>query len=102
MCSHVDSHLGDHPGNARNIAASALLAAFCLITLAPAGPAGAQAPSRDLTALKRDFRRPAPAAIENPALADLGRALFFDPRISGSGNDCGSHEDESGCASRAS
>ena len=85
MGSHVDNHLGRHPENPRNIVASALLAAFCLITLAPAGPAVAQAPPRDLTALKRDYRRPPPVAVENPALADLGRELFFDPRISASG-----------------
>ena len=85
MGSHVDSHLGSRPENARNVAASALLAAFCLIALAPVGPAGAQAPPRDVTALKRDYRRPPPLAIANPALVDLGRELFFDPRISASG-----------------
>jgi hypothetical protein len=61
--------------NARNLTASAVLAAFCLIAVAPAGPAGAQAPPRDLTALKRDYRRPPPLAVENPALVDLGRVL---------------------------
>src|ERR1700675_1547848 len=50
--------------NARNLAASAVLAALCLIAVAPAGPAGAQAPPRDLTALKRDYRRPPPLAVE--------------------------------------
>jgi len=81
----MGSQFDNHPGNAGSVAASALLAAFCLIVLAPAGPAGAQAPPRDLTALKRDYRRPPPLAIENPALVDLGRALFFDPHISASG-----------------
>jgi cytochrome c peroxidase len=89
MGSHVDSRLGNPQDNARNSAASTVLgsfcmAAFCLIALALA-PAGAQAPPRDLTALKRDYRRPPPIAIESPALADLGRQLFFDPRISASG-----------------
>jgi cytochrome c peroxidase len=89
MGSHVDSRLGNPQDNARNSAASTVLgsfcmAAFCLIALALA-PAGAQAPPRDLTALKRDYRRPPPIAIESPALVDLGRQLFFDPRISASG-----------------
>jgi cytochrome c peroxidase len=85
MGSHVDSQLGTRPEHARNVAAPALLAAFCLMALASAGPAGAQAPPRDLTALKRDYQRPPPLAIANPALVDLGRELFFDPRISASG-----------------
>jgi cytochrome c peroxidase len=72
-------------GIARSIAASAVLAAFGLIVIVPAGPARAQAPLTDLTALKRDYRRPPPVAVENQALADLGRELFFDPRISASG-----------------
>jgi cytochrome c peroxidase len=70
---------------AASIAKSAVVAAFCLVVLAPAGPAQAQAPQRDLTALKRDYRRPPPLAVENPALVDLGRDLFFDKRISASG-----------------
>jgi cytochrome c peroxidase len=39
----------------------------------------------DLAAMKRDYRRPAPVAIENQPLVDLGRDLFVDPRISASG-----------------
>jgi len=62
-----------------------VLAAGCLIVLAPTGPAHAQTAQPDLTALKRDYRRPPPFPIENQALADLGRELFFDPRISASG-----------------
>jgi cytochrome c peroxidase len=87
----MNRHLGNarylgnarHLGNARYVAASAVLTAFCLIVVVPAGPAQAQA--QDLTALKRDYRRPPPVAIANPALVDLGRELFFDPRISASG-----------------
>src|ERR1700722_12566346 len=79
----MNRHLGNagRLGNARHVAASTVLAAFCLIAVAPAGPAQAQ----DLTALKRDYPPPPPVAIENPALVDLGRELFFDPRISASG-----------------
>jgi cytochrome c peroxidase len=67
------------------IAALALLAAGALIVLAQTGPVQAQAPQADLTALKRDYRRAPPLPVENQALVDLGRELFFDPRISASG-----------------
>jgi cytochrome c peroxidase len=74
-------------GIARGIATSAVVAAFCLVVLAPAGSAQAQAQVRapDLTALRQQYRRPPPLATENPALVELGRELFFDPRISASG-----------------
>lgn len=45
--------------------------------------AGGAAP--DLDAIKRAYRRPPALPVENAALADLGRALFFDPLISASG-----------------
>ena len=38
-----------------------------------------------LAAMKADYRRPPPRPIENPALVDLGRSLFWDSRISASG-----------------
>ena len=58
------------------------------LTLGTAAPALAQnAGGRSgLPALKRDYRRPPPLPIANPALVNLGRELFFDPRISASGN----------------
>ena len=58
-------------------------AACILIALCWTAPTPAQAP--DLLAAKRDYRRPPPLAVENPALVELGRALFFDPLISASG-----------------
>jgi cytochrome c peroxidase len=63
------------------------LGAAALVLLIPAGSVRTQETSArpDLNAIKRDFRRPAPRAIENRALVDLGRDLFFDPRISASG-----------------
>jgi cytochrome c peroxidase len=72
------------------------LATAGLLAIFLAAPAPAQNPlpyppvqaaegKVDLGALKRDYRRPAPRAIENQALVDLGRDLFFDPRISASG-----------------
>jgi cytochrome c peroxidase len=67
----------------RHNAPTAIAAACILAALTWAGPAPAQAP--DLTAAKRDYRRPPPLAVANPALAALGRELFFDPLISASG-----------------
>jgi cytochrome c peroxidase len=72
-------------GIEKTIAALGAMAAFCLIVVTPTGVALAQAAQADLTALKRDYRRPPPTPIENKALVDLGRELFFDPRISASG-----------------
>jgi cytochrome c peroxidase len=57
------------------------LAAAGLFVLPRAEPTQAQG----LDAIKQDYRRPAPRPVENQALVDLGRALFFDPRISASG-----------------
>jgi cytochrome c peroxidase len=64
-----------------------VLAAAVLFVLAPAELTQAQGPATrpDLGAIKRDYRRPAPRPVENQSLVDLGRALFFDPRISASG-----------------
>src|SRR5262245_9661142 len=59
-----------------------MLAALLLL-LAQPDPVLAQATG--LAALKRDYHRPPPRPVENRALADLGRGLFFEPRISASG-----------------
>jgi cytochrome c peroxidase len=68
-----------------HVAALALTTAAGL--LAPVMAAQAQgAPAQsDLAALKREYRRPPSRPIENRALVDLGRDLFFDPLISASG-----------------
>jgi cytochrome c peroxidase len=39
----------------------------------------------EIANMKRDYRRPAPLPIGNAALVELGRELFFDPRVSASG-----------------
>jgi len=39
----------------------------------------------DLTRMKSEYRRPPVRPVENQPLADLGRELFFDPKISASG-----------------
>ncbi len=41
---------------------------------------------KELAELKELYRRPAPQPVENPALAELGRDLFFSPKLSASGN----------------
>jgi cytochrome c peroxidase len=69
----------------RRITALVAVAAGCLIILAQAGLAQVQAPRPDPSALRADYRRPPPAPIENRALVELGRELFFDPLISASG-----------------
>ena len=63
------------------VAAAILLAAAGVLVLTQSQPA----PAQDLKAIKADDRRPAPRPVEIPALAKLGRALFFDTRISASG-----------------
>ena len=40
---------------------------------------------QEMAAMKKDYRRPAPTPIQNQALVDLGRSLFFAPQLSASG-----------------
>jgi cytochrome c peroxidase len=63
------------------VAAAILFAAAGVLALTQSKPA----PAQDLKAIKADYRRPAARPVENKALADLGRNLFFDTRISASG-----------------
>jgi cytochrome c peroxidase len=56
----------------------------CLLASEPA-PAQRATPNPDLTVIKQAYRRPPPRPIENQALVNLGRDLFFEPRISASG-----------------
>jgi cytochrome c peroxidase len=63
------------------VAAAILLAAAGVLVLTQPQPA----PAQDLKAVKADYRRPAALPVENKALANLGRDLFFDTRISASG-----------------
>jgi cytochrome c peroxidase len=65
--------------------ASMLAAALHAIGTAGQAPAQGAGPQDNLAAMKREYRRPAPRPIENQALVDLGRDLFFEPRISASG-----------------
>ena len=63
------------------VAAAILFAAAGVLALGQSKPA----PAQDLKAIKSDYRRPTALPVENKALADLGRNLFFDTRISASG-----------------
>src|SRR6266436_4731228 len=78
---------GDQMRTVTTIAALSVFAAGGLAALPPAKWAQAQGLSAqpDLAAIKRDYRRPPPRPVENQSLVDLGRDLFFDPRISASG-----------------
>lgn len=58
-----------------------LIIGFGLIVLAFTVPAHAQS----IATMKQEYRRPPPRPIENQALVDLGRDLFFAPQISASG-----------------
>jgi cytochrome c peroxidase len=67
----------------------AKIATTICVLVATGGMALAQ--SAGLEATKQDYRRPVPAPAANPALAELGGKLFFDPLISASGKTaCGS------------
>src|SRR5262245_51596385 len=64
----------------------ALTVVLALPWLPVNAPAQAQHPTASqLAAMKADYRRPAARPIDNPALVDLGRLLFWDPRVSASG-----------------
>jgi len=71
----------------RTITTFSLLAATSGFLLTPVELTQAQGlgTGPDLKAIKADYRRPAPRPVENKALVDLGRDLFFDTRISASG-----------------
>ena len=63
---------------------------FSAVALSAAGltltvSAAAQSPA-ELARMKAEYRRPAALPVDNRVLADLGRLLFWDPRLSASGN----------------
>jgi cytochrome c peroxidase len=74
----------------RIIGAAALAAISVGISWAAGHRLAAQAQeavlsARQLAAMKADYKRPLPRPAENAALVDLGRSLFYDPRVSASG-----------------
>jgi cytochrome c peroxidase len=63
-----------------------LLAAAGLVGIAALAETQERPPTtRELAAMKAQYKRPPPTPIENQALVDLGRLLFWDSRISASG-----------------
>jgi cytochrome c peroxidase len=60
-------------------------ASFSAVTWALPAQAQAPQPAPDIRELKALYQRPPARPIENKALVELGRLLFWDPRISGSG-----------------
>ena len=65
--------------------AAGLLAFACgaMLLLIPAS--AQQFSAAEIAAMKADYRRPPPRPVENQALVDLGRLLFWDPKASASG-----------------
>src|SRR3954447_19566608 len=65
-----------------------VIVAGCTMAVAVAAQSQAQGDrvaAAEIAAMKSDYRRPAPRSIDNKALVDLGRMLFWDPRVSASG-----------------
>jgi cytochrome c peroxidase len=60
------------------------LGLLALMFVAPAHAQTEASPS-ELAGMKNEYRRPAALPVQNQALADLGRELFFAPLISASG-----------------
>src|SRR5438105_3419586 len=52
---------------------------------APAPASAQQFSAAEIAAMKADYKRPPPRPAENPILVELGRLLFWDPRVSASG-----------------
>lgn len=62
------------------------MAVLLLLAGSPSNTAaGQQLSAADIAAAKAAYQRPPPRPVENPALVELGRLLFWDPRASASG-----------------
>ena len=68
----------------RNVPALALIPLFSIVGLMVAQSQNAPSP-QEQAAMKTNYRRPAPPPVENQALIDLGRSLFFAKELSASG-----------------
>jgi cytochrome c peroxidase len=69
---------------AKRIAQALLLLALTAgLLLVPAS--AQQFSAAEIAAMKENYKRPPPRPVENQALVDLGRLLFWDPRASASG-----------------
>jgi cytochrome c peroxidase len=67
----------------KEMAASLLLGLSGAVLLIPAS--AQQFSAAEIAAMKENYKRPPPRPVENQALVDLGRLLFWDPRASASG-----------------
>ncbi|MFL5115922.1 MAG: cytochrome-c peroxidase [Microvirga sp.] len=68
----------------RRLAAALGFAVAGVVGITVGLPAQALSPE-DLATLRQEYRRPPPRPVANAALVGLGRALFFEPRLSASG-----------------
>ena len=77
---------------ARILVVLVTLGPLSLLAIGHVSPAQAQSAGAqpDIAAMQREYRRPSPRAVENPALVELGRDLFFAPQLSASGTACAS------------
>jgi len=62
-----------------------LLALASFLTITDVAHAQSSAPPPIAAAMKQEYRRPPPRPVENQAMVDLGRDLFFAPQLSASG-----------------
>jgi cytochrome c peroxidase len=60
-------------------------AVFWILAAASFLASGGVSHAQDIAAMKREYRRPPPRPIENQAVVELGRDLFFAPQLSASG-----------------
>jgi cytochrome c peroxidase len=63
----------------------AALSTLSVSSLFPIGSLTLALAQADIARMKSEYRRPPVLPVENRALVDLGRDLFFDPQISASG-----------------
>lgn len=66
------------------LAAATAVSVAALVSALAAQAQEGMPPARRMASMKADYRRPAPRPVENAALVELGRSLFYDPRVSAS------------------
>jgi cytochrome c peroxidase len=69
----------------RGFIAIFLAAACSPLAISQSGAQSASVSPAELAAMKAEYKRPAPLSAANKTLVDLGRMLFWDPRVSASG-----------------
>ena len=67
------------------VSAAACLAVVEMTAAAQAQAQEAMPSARRIASMKADYKRPPPLPVGNAALVDLGRSLFWEPRVSASG-----------------